>query len=241
MRKPGPSAASTGMGVPSMISMQYSMRNSTQKGIRWIGIRALLRTGQARRSHGEARVPSRSLVSGTEQSASVQDFCHCTKGEVLEQPHEALFHLMQVRIVPKPRQFPCGEAWLRWVQLPRMQIDDGWLPLSPVQIPDAPMGISIGEEPQIPPASNREIGPPEAERRQRKFHQRGPALSRNHRAKPGVTRNTIEVVPDGEDTKSVHRRFVHSTSQTSVAERSLLLLNLVEMLYQPRAQLLLCR
>src|SRR5262245_48809000 len=34
-RKPGPSAASTGMGVPSMISMQYSMRNSSRHPLDW--------------------------------------------------------------------------------------------------------------------------------------------------------------------------------------------------------------
>jgi hypothetical protein len=88
-----------------------------------------------------------------------------------------------------------------------MQIDDGWLPLSPVQIPDAPMGISIGEETQIPPTSNREIGPPKAERRQRKFHQGSPALPRDHRAKPGMTRNAIEVVSDGEDTRVIYKAF----------------------------------
>jgi len=88
-----------------------------------------------------------------------------------------------------------------------MQIDDGWLTLSPIKRPDAPMGIGIWEETQIPTASNREIGPPEAERRQRKFNQGRIALSRDHIAKPGVTRYAIEVVPDGEDTRVIHKAF----------------------------------
>jgi hypothetical protein len=88
-----------------------------------------------------------------------------------------------------------------------MQIDDGWLSLSPIKIPDAPAGIGIWEETQIPTASNREIGTPEAERRQRKFNQGGTALSGDHIAKPGVTRNAIEVVPDGEDTRVIHKAF----------------------------------
>src|SRR5215831_1441958 len=88
-----------------------------------------------------------------------------------------------------------------------MQIDDGGLPLSPIQIPDAPTGIGIGEETQIPPASNREIGTTEVERRQRKFNQGRIARSRDPRAKPWVTRNAIEVVPDGEDTRVIHKAF----------------------------------
>src|SRR4029453_8116097 len=88
-----------------------------------------------------------------------------------------------------------------------MQIDDGGLPLSPIQIPDAPTGIGIGEETQIPTASNREIGTTEVERRQRKFNQGRIARSRDHRAKPWVTRNAIEVVPDGEDARGIPKAF----------------------------------
>src|ERR1043166_2847486 len=88
-----------------------------------------------------------------------------------------------------------------------MQIDDGWLTLSPIQISDAPTSIDIGEEAQIPTASNREIGTSEAERRQRKFNQGRTARSRDHRTKPWVTRNAIEVVPDGKDTRVIHKAF----------------------------------
>src|SRR5262249_13047955 len=88
-----------------------------------------------------------------------------------------------------------------------MQIDDGGLPFSPIQIPDAPTSIGIGEETQIPTASNGEVGTPEAECRQRKFNQGRTARSRDYIAKPGGTRNAIEVVPDGEDTRVIHKAF----------------------------------
>src|SRR5262245_16021075 len=88
-----------------------------------------------------------------------------------------------------------------------MQIYDSWLALSPIKIPDAPTGIGIGEETQIPTAGDREIGTPEAERRQRKFNQGSTARCRDHIAKPWVTRNAIEVVPDGEDTRVIHKAF----------------------------------
>src|SRR5437764_11190806 len=89
-----------------------------------------------------------------------------------------------------------------------MQIDDGGLPLALIQIPDAPPGIGIGEEPQISPAGNREVGPPEAQRRQRKFHQGRLARARDQIAKPWMTWNAIEVVPDREDTRVIHKTFV---------------------------------
>src|SRR5215468_2704722 len=88
-----------------------------------------------------------------------------------------------------------------------MQVHHRRLTLPCIQIPDTPMGIGVWEEPQIPTPSDRAIDASQAHRRKREFDEASATLCGDDMTKPWGIRDAVEIVPDGEDARVIHKTF----------------------------------
>src|SRR5215510_7931050 len=95
-----------------------------------------------------------------------------------------------------------------------MQVDNRRLTLACIKIFDTPTGIGVWEKTQIATASDRAIDASQTYRRKREFDEVGAALSGDAMAKPRGTWDAIEIMPDGEDARVIHKAFFPENIQS---------------------------
>src|SRR5712692_3762036 len=62
-----------------------------------------------------------------------------------------------VDVVAEPRRGTDRHSRLLWIELPRMQVHDGWHPVFAVETSDAPAENRVRKQPEVAPAAERQI------------------------------------------------------------------------------------
>jgi hypothetical protein len=92
--------------------------------------------------------------------------------------------LVQIEILTKARRSPGGDSGLLGVYLPGMEIDDGGLVFSSVEVHDPPLSEYIWIDPEVSPSRDWQIDAPYAHGREGKLGQSCSCTSIDHMTKP---------------------------------------------------------
>src|SRR5581483_10271462 len=121
--------------------------------------------------------------------------------EVLEEPDQPGLGLREVRVVAqarKPRH--TRPPRLLRIDLPRMDVEDGGLPVVAVHPRDVGPRPPVRQQPEIAPTSTRHVRPKARGRGHWNFED---APSRRKKRKSRCVRDAVAVVPDRKDARAI--------------------------------------
>src|SRR5439155_24498305 len=121
--------------------------------------------------------PSRPAFRSTER----EDVAQRSEAELAQQTANLRFgaaepHVVRAETAPSLR----AEAWLVGIDLPRMDVEDRGLPVTPVHAPHAPGEVAVREHAQEAAAAERKVPPENARRADRELEERPAGVGADH-------------------------------------------------------------